>query len=1302
MAIKQMKKLTLIFYILIACCTLTRAIDYDSYKVDLRDGIISTDIRTMAQDDMGYIWFGSTYGLVRYDGFFFHTYLSTSDGNTSLLPDNHIREVINWCEGLLVVRTQGAMCVLFDTRANKFIPFPIKNEVCCKYNRIWLDRNRRLWFFDGMGRGVSIICKGRQFKKRFYSKKNSVPADIRENKYDNQGNTYELINNEYLKYYDRKRKREYVFKIFEQSPFAMPYMVRYNVLAIGDNIWVSTYGSGITVYNTITGELTNIRKGHGGTLQSNFIISIMADRQGNVWALQDMHGVVCISTGKKLQKTISFSTNADNEQANFVKSMCYGGKNTLLVGTNNGQIMKLNTNFKTLSNSRLQRDAPLSMLKLSTGEIAMGTRSHGVCIGGVWFKHNDADIYSPSDNKIIDMAEDMEGRIWMATQNGNLDVAIKNGNTYIFRHLLPQKGYHTVTIDHKGNVWAGSETMLFNFNPRRILCNPSAYTGYNVSGTKSGVNDINHVIEDDNGRIWVATLGKGVFWADNNGNRPGKFNRLSFEDGLVNDMVAAIEQDRFGHIWIATQRGITVYDPQTKKMRNVFADSSTGSNTYSDRCVCRLPDGRLVFGTIAGLAAYNPQKDISKLGKFGNKHGKNSLSLTDILVNGTSIIGRHDDGLIFNKKGQSRIKLQHNENSLTFRFSNFNYNALYKTQYQFILEGYDHEWSPLTTIATATYRELPTGSYTFKVRALCSDTNAVEYYSVKIIILPPWWLSWWALLLYLLFFVSVGIATYRQLKTIYKLRQKISFEKKMTDFKLRFFTDISHEFRTPLTIIHGAVDTLIQSKNLPGELKQSVWGIARNENRMMRLINQLLEFRKMENGKLRLALQETDVVAFLRNIFNVFKKTAENKRINYMFSTQQKSIIGFIDRGHVDKIAYNIIGNAFKYTPAGGDITVRISTNETERNIVISVADTGVGVPKEKRNELFKRFSQSSYTGNSMGIGLNLTQELVKVHHGEILFSENLPKGSVFTVILPLDKNEYTEEDFLITDKNLYEEDDYASDDRMMIGEYREMESSPYNDRRVLIVEDDTGVLSFLRVLLSRYFVVTGCTDVQEALDVMDKKCDDVSLVITDVMMPGIDGYEFVRKLKAKPEWTTIPVIMLTAISDTKDKTKALGLGIDAFLTKPFDKKILIATCCNLIEKYDMLKHSFTKVEVKEHDAPKVIKDDKDKNFVEVLELWIESHLGDPALNVDIMAEAMQLGRTAFYEKVKSLLGITPNDYLKKRRMEAAASMLAYGNRNVAEVAYKTGFSDPHYFSQAFKKYYGVTPKKFQKGESDK
>lgn len=347
---------------------------------------------------------------------------------------------------------------------------------------------------------------------------------------------------------------------------------------------------------------------------------------------------------------------------------------------------------------------------------------------------------------------------------------------------------------------------------------------------------------------------------------------------------------------------------------------------------------------------------------------------------------------------------------MTIRFSMFNFKSAMGTRYSYYLEGYDKGWSEPSAYSFASYKNLPPGRYIFMVRAHDNGPRPSEERQMVITIRQPWWSTWWACAIYMALAAIVGTAVFRQLRTVYRLRQRIAIENKLTEYKLQTFTNISHEFRTPLTIIRGAMQS-IGNQDIPAGMQQPISNMQKSVNRMMRLVNQLLEFRKMQNNKLRLALEETDVVKFIKEIFFSFKDIAENKRINYMFIPQEKSRMVFVDKGHLDKIAYNLLSNAFKYTPCQGEITVRLGFKDNK--MIIRVEDNGVGIPKEKQPELFQRFMQSTFSNDSIGIGLNLTKALVEVHKGSISFMPNVPKGSIFTVELPTDKGVYCEEDFM-------------------------------------------------------------------------------------------------------------------------------------------------------------------------------------------------------------------------------------------------------------------------------------------------
>ncbi len=1281
-----------------------RALELHSYTVGVGVGLPSTDIRSIAQDDKGYIWLGTTNGLIRYDGYSFNSFFATPTGNRRLLFDNHVRDLFYWKDNLLVIKVQGPYYVLFDTDTDQFLPFPIDQSQLKAYDRIIVDTQQRLWLFNSRREGVCVMCQDRTFSADTYDKNHPVPATVwpRPNSfYDNKGNLIEITTPYRLVYHDAATGCSHPIRICDQEASSTPYILRYAAVTQDSLVWISSYGYGITVYDKTTGHTTHIRK-TDGLIQTDFILKIIPDRQGNIWALQEYRGTVCLSVDTQSQKVVNLNSYNLEGPANFIKTLTALHDGGCFASNNFGEIVDINKGLCITNRTDLGNRVILSACEDHEHRIWMGSRTNGVFVEGRWFSADDSNPDALSDNKVNSMVCDRAGRVWIATQNGHIDVALGDCNTgnLRFRHFLLSDHLFALALDHKGHIWAGSQSYAYSFDPDELLRDSTAYREYDIKGSPTGVNDICHIMEDSRHRIWIGTTGEGVFVCDNDGSQVPVFRQMSTKDGLVNDMVASILEDASGTIWIATQQGITCYEPETGKMQNIFSDAVPTRNFYTDRAACRLSDGRLAFGTVDGIIVYTPAEHFPE--ERGGKSSRGTarmvptLAVTDIMVNGIAIHQKEEYAQLPAVPTMNKVTLQHQENSVVFRFSDFNYNALHKTKYSYLLEGYDRQWSPPSTASQASYRDLPYGHYTFHVKAIDDSHDTEELCQMELVIKPPLWLSWWAWLIYVLLAAVTGYIAYRQLRTVYRLRQSVALEKQMTEFKLRFFTNISHEFRTPLTIIHGSLDRIRQHKQLPGDLKQPLSNISRSENRMMRLINQLLEFRKMESGKLQLALQETNIVVFLRNIFNGFVETAEDKHINFTFQTQVRSLMVFIDKGHVDKIACNLLSNAFKYTPSGGEISVRIQVDEAHQRFTFCVTDTGVGIAKEKQAELFQRFTQSTYRGDSMGIGLNLTKELVEVHHGHITFSENQPKGSIFTVDLPTDKSVYASTDFLKENNELIKE---QGEEKVtsVVNEYREMAPKPLNDRTIMVVEDDTDVQKYIKGLMGQYFNVVTAVDGSDALNQLESQ--SVDLIITDVMMPVMDGYELTRKLNADNRYQDIPVIMLTAVSDTQYEAKGLDVEADAYLTKPFENEVLVSTCISLIGKRDLLRKRFAAEQREDTPLPKVVKEEADSKFIAVFDTWIEQHLGDAGLLVDDMAAAMQLGRTVFYQKVKALTGMTPNDYLRNHRLDRAASMLKEGHSNVSEVAYKTGFASPHNFTASFKQKFGTTPKKYQMGK---
>ena len=543
---------------------------------------------------------------------------------------------------------------------------------------------------------------------------------------------------------------------------------------------------------------------------------------------------------------------------------------------------------------------------------------------------------------------------------------------------------------------------------------------------------------------------------------------------------------------------------------------------------------------------------------------------------------------------------------------------------------------------------------------------------------------------------------FRIVRNFNGLRNRINVEKQLTEYKLVFFTNISHEFRTPLTLIQGALEKIQRVTDIPRELIYPLKTMDKSTQRMLRLINQLLEFRKMQNNKLALSLEETDVISFLYEIFLSFGDVAEQKNMNFRFLPSVPSYKMFIDKGNLDKVTYNLLSNAFKYTPSNGTIILSVNVDEGKQTLQIQVSDTGVGIPKEKQNELFKRFMQSNFSGDSIGVGLHLSHELVQVHKGTIEYKDNEGGGSVFTVCIPTDKTVYSEKDFLVPGNVLLKEADGHAHHLLQLSEElpdSEKLAVPLNKRKVLIIEDDNDIREFLKEEIGAYFEVEVAADGTSGFE--KARTYDADLIICDVLMPGMTGFEVTKKLKSDFDTSHIPIILLTALTSPDKHLEGLEAGADVYVAKPFSFKLLLAQVFRLIEQCEKLRKKFS-------SEPGVVRPalcntDRDKEFADQLVAVVEKIYSQYNISIDEFAQMMGMGRTVFYKKLRGVTGYSPNEYLRVVRMKKAAELfLTERDLTVAEVSYKVGINDPLYFSKCFKAQFGVSPSAYQKGERSK
>ena len=1256
-----MKRLkTFIWLLLLACCQEVQAVEFFARRLNSDHGLPDNNVRTLAQDSKGYLWMGTPNGLYRYDGYFFNTYKHADRGSMSLLGNNHVTACYALADGRMLFAGQGGMFSVFDVAQGTFVDISQqeKRRLYAEHRRVTVPAEVSSRFADVLRRGGAVIN-------------------------DNLGNAVVIDNTGLIWHVDRQTGETVSMRVYDEALFPLVNSKKYKVVTSERKglIWVSTNGCGITVYDRVAKTVQHIRQS-SGLVSTNFIQDMCLDKDDNVWVADEFHGVVYLSTAQDDVELHQFAPQDAGLRSNQVCVLRWMPDSTLLIASTLGSVYKADRHMQ-LSVSPVMTGADVHCVCTDrAGRLWIGSRQHGILSpDGRWYAHDDKNPVTVSANNIYWMLTDHSGRLWVAAENSHLDLAEPqpDGGCH-FRHFF---GSHfsprVLCQDTHGVIWVGTDNGLFRFRPEELLRDTSAYECV-LSGLTLQYSAVSCIYEDSHHVLWVGTLGGGVYAIDGKSQKTA--GHLTTASGLISDEVQSIIEDDAGVMWFATKKGIACYHPQTHTVSYHTDEYHLMRNYYADNCACRLPDGRLAFGTNAGIVVYSPGM-LSRGVDGGNGPAvlrQSSLTVTDLLVNGESV------SLTGNE-----VSLAYDQNTLTVRFSTFNFRSATATRFTYCLEGYDKQWSELSVYSFANYKNLSPGKYVLHVKAY--DNNAHENAEARLVIVirHPWWQTWWAYLVYILVAVALGYVIYRQLRTVYNLRRRISIEKELTEYKLVFFTNISHEFRTPLTIIRGAMERIRGMERVPGELMQPLSSMERSTDRMLRLINQLLEFRKMQDGKLRLALEDTDVVAFVKDIFQNFSDMASGKRISYNFLPSVKSYHMPLDRQHMDKIVYNLLSNALKYTPSKGTVTVRLRVGEG--GMTLRVEDTGVGIPREKQSQLFQRFMQSSFSNDSIGIGLHLTKALVDVHHGTIRYEENHPQGSVFIVELPADRSAYAAGEFL---------QQSALDTRTSAfvphAPYQEVAGNPLNDRRVLIVEDDADVADYVKQLLGRYFVVDVALDGAAALEVLGQHTPD--LVVCDIMMPAMNGLELTRRLRNDERTASVPVVLLTALNSDNARLKGVEQGADAYITKPFDPKLLVSTCRQLIEKHDKLRQTFGRhPAAKTVTPPEIIVEERDRHLLDVMNTWLYDHISSPTLSVDELAETMGYRRSVFFKKVKALTGQTPADYIRTLRMQRAAELLRDETVTVAEVCYQVGISDPHYFGKVFKQQFGMSPKKYQQGK---
>lgn len=1026
-------------------------------------------------------------------------------------------------------------------------------------------------------------------------------------------------------------------------------------------IWISTYGKGLFVFNqNLTQSQHFVADKLGESpIASNYLLGIIADRHDGVWVSSEYGGVSHIQVMDKGVERIYPNGEGNMDFSNVVRMVKKMNDGTVMVGTRAGSLYHYSADMsQVLGKSHFDSNV-YGIVQMPNGETWIGTRGKGIYgAKGLDFK----------DRNVFCMASDAKHRMWIGTFGKGLSLVMPRKDGYevktFFADSVGLNEVRCMVIDKHGVLWCGTSGGLIRIPVDEFVKDASRYNAY--------VHDyeIRDVIVDRQGRLWLSASGDGLVQVEpGDGETEPKFHVFNTSNGLVNNLVQSVVDTPDGNLWISTQQGVTAWNARKKSFENYMFSRNPMGNVYNENSAVCLDDGRVVLGGNYGLTIIQP----SRLSHVSG--------LTDVVFTSYPY--------------SDEITLTYEQRSPNIHFSTLDYSDVRNVKYTYRLEGFDQAWSKPSSTPWAAYQKLPAGKYVLHVKACTSDGTWGKESTLVIRVKPPFYLTSWAIMIYVLLVLGVIILVVKFVHDKNVLRNRIRLEQELTRYKLVFFTNIAHEFRTPLTLMQGSLEKekrIMKANRWQTELEKTIRVMDKSVQRMLRLIDQLLEFRKMQAGKLKLSLQETDAVMFVKGICRMFDDAAESKEIAYSFESSEPAHAMFLDQQMIDKVVFNLLSNAFKYTPAKGTISVSLSFTDV---MTIRVADTGVGIPQEKREQLFSRFMQSSYTGESFGIGLHLTHELVRTHHGEITYQENEGGGSVFVVTIPLQKGSYEASDFLVKDSPILKADlakERDGQEEKTTDAVPSAPSVPLNRCTILLIEDDNDVREFLLSELESCFDLKVASDGKAGI-AMAKELD-VDLIVSDVMMPGMNGFELTKRLKNSFETSHIPIILLTALSTDENVLEGTESGADAYITKPFSPQLLMARILQLLNQREILRQKFGKEPQEIRSA--MLSNEQDSLFVKRLDSIVYSRLGEQDLSVDKVAGLLHLGRTIFYKKVRGTTGYTPNEYIRVIRLRKAAELLKEGEKNVSEVAYAVGFDNPYYFSKCFKEQFGMPPSQYR------
>lgn len=1354
-----MKKLILLIVLVVMVCSSTVAHNIMFKHLEVRDGMPSNQINSIYKDSRGFMWFGTASGLARYDGYRFKVFYSSDNDPASLpnsyiekiTEDGEGRLWIRTGESGYVIYNWDTEDFVRDVRSYMW---DIGIDGTPRF--VFVDSQKNMWFAVD-GKGCYRYRPGEKKAEVLSFGGKGMPEGIVMDIVECKDGVVVVYDNGHVLCIDREEVKVkweltdimkemgtrteifflYVDKDDDLWIYGAPGVWAYNlpakkwrsqwnfsdrgqahVVAIAQDrrgrIWFGKDQDGIDIWNKTTGETVsltyNVDDERG--LPNNTINVLYEDEGGVMWIGTYKKGVAYYNEG-----IFKFSINRLGD----INCLEECGNGCLWLGSNDAGLMHWNSltdEKKIYTHSRtgnsIASNVIVTLLQATDGKLWIGTFWEGLdCFDGkrfVNYRNRPGDENSLANNNVWALAEDKDGNIWIGTLGGGLQcLNPKTGKfiTYTMANSdLISNHISSICITRNNRLVIGTSSTgvaIMDLNTRKI----TNMVG-NLSGNQRFSNQsINQVYEDSRGLIWIGTRNGLNLYNPKNDH----LQIVSSGQDEAKEYIAGIAEDENKNMWMTTANGVLNIIPSIDTKTGDYAfhyyiyddkDGLQGAE-FNQRSIKRLTSGEIAMGGMYGLNTFSPN-DI-----------KYNLTLPRVMFTGFQLfneeieIGKEYGGRVLLRESLNKVReieLDYKQNVFTVLFASDNYILPDKTQYLYKLEGFNEDWlSGMADMHRVTYTNLAPGTYMLKVKAVNSDGYAgTEEASLKIIIRPPFWMTSWAYAVYALLLIGVLMlarnAVLRRERNKFKIQQmehEAERNEEVNQMKFRFFTNVSHELRTPLTLIISPLESMIKETKDERKLGQLKL-MHRNASRLLNLVNQLLDFRKNEVAGLHLSLSEGEIVSYVHNICNSFLMLSEKKNVHLTFFSAIESLNMSFDEDKIGKVVMNLLSNAFKFTPDGGrvDVSLELLKGAAE-TLEIKVSDTGVGISDADKERIFERFYQSERKGNGnsttgSGIGLSLVRDYVTLHGGVVRVFDNVGTGSVFVVDIPVKHS-------VVNVATPLSEEAAEEDAAVLALESEEKLETELPDEEgrkkplALIVDDNEDFVSFMRYTLSLYFRVESAVNGKEAWQVIPELMPDI--IVSDVMMPEMDGNELCRWVKADKRTSNIPFVLLTAKQSVENKVEGLTIGADDYVTKPFNMEVLILRMRKLI---DLSSKNKLRTRI-DPEPSEIVITSMDEKLIENAIKYVEANISRSDLSVEELSHELGMSRVHLYKKLLQITGKTPIEFIRIIRLKRAAQLLRESQQNVSEVAYQVGFNNPKYFSKYFKDEFGVLPSVYQEKE---